>query len=151
MKPLPPIRSLDDVFMALHALDGAARLEADGPWSPSQILEHCAQSIEYSLDGFPVLKPRLVRATIGRLVLRRFLGRGSMSHNRVAPIPGAPPPRAGGDWRSATERLRKAIERFNAHHGACAEHFVYGPVTGEQYARLHAMHLADHFGALRTG
>jgi hypothetical protein len=115
-----------------------------GAWDTHQALVHCAQGIEYSVRGFPRLRSGLIRATVGRLVLSRFLRRGAMSHDLGAVIPGAPEIAPGGSVADAVARLRAAIAEFHAHQGAYAPHFVYGPVTREQYDAIHAMHIEDH-------
>lgn len=128
----------DDVLAALPG----AQVPAGG-WTLGQVLTHCAQSIEFSLSGFPKQKGWLVRSVIGPIVMRRALARGSMSHGLTAEIPGAP---ALGDPtpEQGMSRLKAAIDAFRAHQGPLAPHFAYGPVSREHYEALHAMHLADH-------
>jgi hypothetical protein len=151
MADLQRYSSLPEARAALHKLrESSAASGATPSHGPSlhQVLLHCAQSIEYSLSGYPVMKPALVRATIGRLVLAMFLRRGVMRHNLAAPVPGAPatPAEAAGkdELAAAWTRLFAALDRFDAHTGPTRDHFLYGPVTKEQYARVHAMHLCDH-------
>ena len=45
----------------------------------NQTALHCARSIEYAVQGYPKMKPAFVRATIGKLVLGRFLKSGFMT------------------------------------------------------------------------
>src|SRR5262249_38656059 len=134
----------------LRALDALERDggEVDGPWTLAQVLEHCAQSVECSLRGYPRPRGFLVRRLIGPIVLSRFLRRGSMSHDRADPIPRAPPP---GDRMlpDALAHLRRALAEFQAHEGPVAEHFAFGRVTRAQYEAFHAMHIADHLSAVR--
>lgn len=136
--------SFDDILAAVTADLPAA----PGAWTTAQHVDHCAASIAASVDGFPALKPRLVRATIGRLVKRRFLGRGAMRHDTHAPLPGGapPPPRTLDD---AIASLHAAIERFRSHRGPLAPHPVYGACTADEYERLHALHVADHLRTIR--
>lgn len=117
---------------------------AGWPWA--QVLEHCAQSIEYSIDGFPRLKPGFIRATVGRIVARRFLSRGALSHDLQAEIPGASA-LAEDDPKQALARLQRAVERFEAHDGQLADHFIFGRVDKADYDRLHAMHIENHLSA----
>ncbi len=119
---------------------------AKGRWTTAQHLDHCAASVVASLDGYQALKPWIVRVTIGRLVKRRFLARGAMSHDTFAPLPGGQvlPDRGLAEARAA---LVAAVARFRGHHGPLAPHPVYGACTAGEYERLHAIHVADH---LRT-
>jgi hypothetical protein len=145
--PRVTFASLREAEQQLRALDPASLRSPPGAWTPAQVLQHCAQSIEYSLTGYPVHRAKLFRATVGRLALRKFLGQGYMSHALDGPIPGAPA-LSGGPVADALARLLGAIAALDAHPGPLADHFAYGPVTREQYARVHAMHVADHLGAM---
>jgi len=120
--------------------------EASGGWPWARVLEHCAQSIEYSMDGFPKLKPGFIRATVGRIVAGRFLSRGALSHDLQAAIPGAPA-LTEDDASKALARLQQAVERFEAHDGALADHFIFGRVQKADYDHLHAMHIENHLSA----
>ncbi len=75
------MKTFDQVLARLSTIDQA---EVPGlGWA----LAHCAQSLELSVTGFPTQKPAWFQKTIGRFVLSRFLGKGSMSHDVAAPIP----------------------------------------------------------------
>jgi hypothetical protein len=135
------LASLRDADALLARLDPG--MTPGGSWTLAQTLHHCAESIESSLTGYPKLKPAFVRATIGALVKRRFLGRGAMRHDLTAPLPGGAPP-TDGPVDAAIARLRRAIEAFARYDGALAPHPVYGACTKAEYDALHAMHIADH-------
>ncbi|HUS66870.1 MAG TPA: DUF1569 domain-containing protein [Kofleriaceae bacterium] len=133
--------SFDEV---LAALDGVTDpVPTSGP-----VVAHCAASVTCSVAGYPSLKPAWFRATIGRLVKRRFLRRGTMSHDTGAGLPGEPPISGEMPLGTARAELRAAIARFLAHDGALAPHPVFGDCSKAEYERLHAMHIADHLGAL---
>jgi len=53
MADLLQVRSLDDSLRWLDRLEAAARVTATGAWPMGAVLEHLAQSIEMSMDGFP--------------------------------------------------------------------------------------------------
>ena len=59
-------------------------------WNLSQVLQHLAQSIEFSMQGFPALKGAWFRSSIGSAAFAVFNARGVMSHSLDEPIPGAP-------------------------------------------------------------
>ena len=134
--------TLDELDLHIRDLPGAP-VPAQG-FTLAQALAHCAQSIEYSMTGYPKLRSRLFRATIGPLVKRRFLRAGRMSHDRAAPVPGAPQLAAELALDDARARLRAAIAAFRAHTGALAPHLAYGACTRDDYTTLHALHVEDH-------
>ncbi len=117
-------------------------------WNWSQTLEHCAQSIEFSLQGFPTPKSALFQNTLGAAAFKVFALRGRMSHNLAEPIPGAPTLNAPTpDASAALARLRKSVQDFAIHTGPLHPHFAYGTLTKAQYEQAHAMHLANHLSA----
>ena len=138
---------LDTLLAKLAAQLQAGKLPKPqgGPLTWAQVLNHVAQSIDCSLDGFPKHKSWLFQKVIGRAALRQFLGSGAMRHDRAAGIPGVSA-LVDADAAAALGRLQAAVARFAAHQGPVAAHFAYGAVTKEQYAQLHAMHLRDHLG-----
>src|SRR5258706_10635071 len=91
----PAFESIDAALRTLEQLrTNAPRM--DGAWDLAQVLHHAAQSIEYSLVGFPELKPAWFRASVGSYAFALFNARGQMSHSLDEPIPGAPPLAPGG-------------------------------------------------------
>lgn len=140
------MRTFDEVLAELERVKGGAHTQ--GAWTLPWVLEHCAQSIEYSLSGYPVLRSGLFRATIGRIAKRKFLGSGAMSHDVEAAIAGAPA-LSLTDTNVAADRLTKAIAAFRAHEGSLADHLAYGACSKADYEALHAMHVTDHFQKLR--
>lgn len=114
-------------------------------WDLAQVLHHAAQSIEFSLHGFPEPKPAWFQHTLGRAAFAVFDARGRMSHGHDEPIPGAPPLAAAQPLAGAQQRLLKALADFDAYRGTLAPHFAYGALDKPRYARAHLMHLADHW------
>jgi hypothetical protein len=134
----------------LTRLAQAAALSSAAGWGWAQTLLHCAQSIEYSMTGFPQAKPKLFQRTVGALALTVFSGRGRMSHDLAAPIPGAPAVPAGAEPALALVRLRRAMQEFEQWSGPLQPHFAYGALAKSAYAQAHAMHLADHLSAFEV-
>ncbi|MBV7697775.1 DUF1569 domain-containing protein [Streptomyces sp. TRM70350] len=123
-------------------------LAPGGPWNLSQTLQHCAQTVRYSVTGYPRLKPALFRATAGALAKRLFLRRGAMKHPLGAEIDGAPPLDPDLPATQAAAALADAVALFTGHTGPHAPHPAYGHCTHDEFARLHAMHLAEHLPGL---
>jgi hypothetical protein len=150
MAQRPRFRDLDEASEALAQLSAATRLHAREGWPAARALRHCAQSIEMSMMGFPRLKPAVVRHTVGRFVAWLFLRRGYLGHDITGPIPGAPTIEDSDDDLQAIEELLATIRRFRSFDGTLQPHFVFGRMSKDAYARLHAMHIADHLAVIST-
>lgn len=125
------------------------RPSLSGDWTTAQMLEHVAQSIEYSMLGFPALKPEWFRATVGAAAFQAFRWRGAMNHPLDQPIPGAPDLPASLALDAAVARLLRAMDAFERHTGPLQAHFAYGELDRPDYTQAHLMHLANHWTALR--
>ena len=138
--------TLDAARQAIRGLASGAR--HTGSFSLAQVMEHAAQSIEYSMQGFPAPKSALFQATLGRAAFALFDARGQMNHGLAEPIPGAPGmalPQA-----AAAQRLLAALDAFEAWTGPLAPHFAYGTLDKAAYTRAHLMHLANHWTEVVT-
>ena len=121
-----------------------------GQWTPYQIFSHCAQSVEYSMSGYPEQDSALFQNTVGKLVFSYFTSKGNMSHGLTDPVPGAPPLEVNEDTASALVRLRKALTNFKNYQGKLEPHFSYGQLTKEEFTVAHIMHLNNHLEELKT-
>lgn len=142
--------SFADAEIELARLVQASGLASDAAWTWAQTLVHCAQSIEYSISGFPQSKPAIFQRTIGSAAIGVFSWRGRMTHDLAEPIPGAPLIEAQTDPSQALARLRAAILSFQQWSGPLQPHFAYGALDKAAYERAHAMHLANHFSAFHA-
>lgn len=133
----------------LARLVQARELASSAAWSWAQTLAHCAQSIEFSMSGFPQSKSELFQRTVGSAALGVFAWRGRMTHNLAEPIPGAPALDAASDPAQALTRLRDAVTAFRNWSGPLRPHFAYGALDKPDYELAHAMHLANHLSAFR--
>ncbi len=143
--------SIAEAIARLREIAAAPEIETTGAWSLHQIMVHCRQSIDYSLDGFPKLRPTLLRRTIGSWVGHRFLRRDRLGHRTDRTIPGAPKVKRIGDGRRAVTGLIAALERFAAAEtSATKPHFIFGKLAKEEYERLHVLHVADHLAEVHA-
>lgn len=117
-----------------------------GLWSEAQIYEHLAHSFEFSISKYPSLVPAFIRKTLGRLIFARMRSKGFMASG--SPNPAAPKVREEGDANAVLKRLRNAIKQFEAYSGPMAEHPFFGKLTKDEFAHLHAMHMANHLAFL---
>ena len=123
-----------------------------GAWDLAHVLHHAAQSVEFSMQGFPALKPAWFRSTVGPLAATVFSARGRMNHDLAEPIPGAPdiapgPAPAGGRG----PRHRRLAGLRAVHWRRCAPHFAYGELNKADYTRAHLMHFANHWQEVIDG
>jgi spermidine/putrescine-binding protein len=142
--------SFSDAQRELDRLSKAATLASAARWSWAQTLTHCAQSIEFSLTGFPSPKSALFQNTAGAVAFQVFSWRGRMSHDLAEPIPGAPPLDTSNDVALAMGRLQKSIADFRKRTEPLHPHFAYGALNKPSYERAHAMHLANHLSGFDT-
>lgn len=134
----------------LARLAQVQELASSTAWNWPQTLAHCAQSIEFSMSGFPQSKSDLFQRTVGAAALGVFSWRGRMTHDLAEPIPGAPALEAAADPVQALERLRRAILAFHGWSGPLRPHFAYGALDKKDYELAHAMHIANHLSAFRA-
>lgn len=146
---LNPAPDLPQLLAELQRLD-PSRLRSSGSWSPFKVFNHLAQSIEYSLHGYPAMKSPLFRQTAGRLAFFAFDTAGAMRHNLAEPIPGAPPIAAEGDVVAARMRLLQALAAFADWDGPLQPHFAYGVLDKSQYLQAHIMHVRNHLQDIHT-
>jgi hypothetical protein len=147
---LPKVQNLGQALGWLERLQSARSVSTQGHWPLAAVLEHLAQSIEMSMEGYPEAHSPWFQHTAGAAAFAFFGWRERMSHPLDAPIPGAPPLALQADWRVAAQRLRAAVERFEAHEGALYPHFAYGPLDKRQYRLAHTLHIANHQDEIRV-
>jgi hypothetical protein len=141
---IPKVQSLDDVLRWLDKADTAATMRSTTDWKMRAVLEHLAQSVEMSMEGFPQPKSALFQSTAGAAAFAFFKLRGRMSHGLTEPIPGAQALTQTDDWKPGAARLRAAVRRFQAHSGALQPHFAYGALSHADFALAHTFHFANH-------
>jgi hypothetical protein len=126
-----------------HAPDGKTG------WSLAQIAEHCAQSIDYAITGFPQAKSAFFQSTAGSAAFKVFSWRDKMSHDTSEAIPGAPALQAT-DTDKALAMLKTSIERFEKHTGPLKPHFAYGTLSKEEFTRANVYHIANHLSKIEV-
>ena len=112
-------------------------------WDAARTFHHLAQSVEFSMAGFPEAKSALFQNTVGRLAFSVFSARGSMSHGLTEVIPGETVV-AAGDIQDGIKRLKTSLLVFKSHEQALQPHFAYGTLSKPDYAIAHALHINNH-------
>lgn len=141
------LTSLAQAMAEVDRLSQAQALSSSVEWTWAQTLEHCAQSIEYSMTGYPEPKAAWFQHTVGALAFAAFAARGRMTHGLNEPIPGAKPLSPHMSLDAARARLNQAVASFAAHSGPLKPHFAYGELSKAEYEQAHAMHVANHCSA----
>ncbi|MCB1156760.1 MAG: DUF1569 domain-containing protein [Leptospiraceae bacterium] len=138
-------QNLNDALEELDRLENA-RVNTTGLWSFYQILNHCAELIEFSMTEYPYAGffAFLVRKLYGKIALQKMIKNGYMKSGY--PNPFAPKRREEGDVKQAARRLRNAIFSFRDFSGTFAVHPIFDRMEKETWEKLHAMHIANHFG-----
>jgi hypothetical protein len=142
--------SLKDAEEDLNKLAAANELVSGAAWTWAQTLEHCAQSIEYSVSGIPESKSKLFQNTVGSAAFGVFSWRGRMTHDLAEPIPGSPSLALGTAPEVALARLRASMANFRNWSKPLQPHFAYGTLDKKAYEQAHAMHLANHLSQFRA-
>ncbi len=136
--------TLADAMRELDRLNEAVALDAAANWSWSKTLLHCAQSIDYSISGYPQARSAFFQRTAGAAAFSFFSSRGRMSHSLIEAIPGGATLDANAHADVAVAALRKSVAAFAQFGGALQPHFAYGALSKAEYERAHAMHIANH-------
>jgi len=119
-------------------------IETTGAWEVARTFDHLAQSIEFSMVGFPVQKSSLFQNTAGKLAFSIFQANGRMTHGLDEEIPGEVVETANADPARARTRLLDSLERFESFSGELMPHFAYGNLNKDQYAVAHVLHVNNH-------
>lgn len=139
-------KNLTQIYTVLDELKlSYDKIHVVGAWGIGKILSHCAQSIQYSMDGYPEMKSAFFRGTAGSLAFTFFSLRGKMSHGLEEPIPGATELNPNANYSEGSLELQKAIERFSlAKAEELKPHFAYGTLDKEEYENAHLFHIKNH-------
>ena len=107
---------------------------SNGKWTVAQQLRHLALAINGSLRGYPQHKGACIAALLRCLVLRGWIRKGRMTHDRYAGIPGIDEP-IDCPLPEAVDELVAAIDRVLAHDGELQPHFVRMALTFRRSVR----------------
>lgn len=123
-------------------------LASTGAWSVFRIFSHLAQSIEYSIIGYPEARPAWFRATLGPAAFFAFETVDAMRHGLDEPIPGAPALALEGDAATAISELIDSLRKFDGYAGPLQPHFAYGALSKQEYLAAHSMHVRNHLSEI---
>lgn len=141
--------TIESALGKLAALQGRVVIST-GEWSAFQVFRHLAQSIQYSMDGFPEHKPEWFQNTVGQWAFSAFAMKGAMHHDLSEPIPGEPRWEVEGDVQSALLHLDTTLRMFAVYEGPLQPHFAYGTLAKQDYIAAHVMHLNNHLSQIQV-
>jgi hypothetical protein len=120
------------------------QLLSHGKWSAAHIFSHNAQSINYSMAGFPKKKGPVFQTLLGKPAFAVFSAWGEMHHGLAEPIPGAYAIEDDIPLDSAIDELLASIAIFTAYTDALKPHFAYGELNKADYESAHVLHFLNH-------
>lgn len=129
----------------------ASTFSTTGQWNAIQVFHHLAQSVEYSMQGYPEHKPEWFKHSLGSIAFSVFSTRKQMSHTLNEAIPGAPELPNSGELSSAIQRFKISLTDFSEYTGQLEEHFAFGKLNKADYEKAHAMHFFNHLDEFAVG
>ncbi|MFZ6658480.1 DUF1569 domain-containing protein [Undibacterium sp. TJN19] len=141
--------SVAEIQVRLLALQPEKLVSKTG-WPPYKVFVHLAQSIEYSMTGYPEIKSAVFQQTAGSAAFYAFSVAGAMTHSLTEPIPGAPVIAETGKVSDAIAMVITALQKFEKHVGEIKPHFAYGSLSKAEFAQAHVMHIENHLKAIDT-
>ena len=143
--PLTIENLLSQVERLINANDiNNSLMTSSQDWNLHQIFTHCAQSIEYSMIGYPLHKSEFFKQTLGSVAFSLFAAKGRMTHNLSEAIPGAPLLKSQPYFLESLKRLQHSLIDFQNHTGELKPRFAYGKLSKPEYALAHIMHFNNH-------
>jgi hypothetical protein len=150
-------RAIDDL---LDAADRCAEVWNDpvapGKWSPAQILEHVARSIEDSAKDMHGEPSRMMQVPaplrfLPRIVFRRVLRTGSLFKAKTnAGMNPEAGPASPAEGRERMESAWKELVKGRQSLQGPARSRIFGTVPGDQYVRFQALHARHHIPQFPT-
>jgi hypothetical protein len=119
-------------------------IESAGQWSAYKVFMHCAESVDYSIAGYPKHNSTMFKKTVGKMAFSAFSAKRKMSHNLAEEIPGTDSIANTGNVAEALKHLKMSLLKFEAFSGDLQAHFAYGELTKPEYEVAHAMHFLNH-------
>ncbi len=135
-------RSLDDIQADVEALDGSA-IRTTGNWTAAQIVQHVADVITLSVDGFG-FKLALLLRVLGRLLRSHALSKPMRPGFNVPPAMRARLPSDQLPFEQAVASFRETIGRAKSERMTKASPLL-GAMTHEEWEQLHCRHAEMHF------
>jgi hypothetical protein len=137
-------KSLQEVLADAERLS-AGKTRTLGNWSPGQIFVHLAKSFDGSIDGLNMKFPWYLRM-MARLMKGKLL-KGPMPPGFKLPEGARSVEPAPTSTEEGLAALRAAVAR-QEHETKRAPSPIFGPITPEEWAKIHLIHSNLHMSFL---
>lgn len=146
-KQLENAKTLGDLAVIIERMSSMeSNFSIEGPWSIGTVFSHCAQSIRYSISGYPEMKSAIFRGTLGNIAFSIFSLRGKMRHGLEEPIPGGEKLEFKIPFLNGKKELIEAMSYFESTKTEDLKpHFAYGALSKKDYDTAHVLHIKNHF------
>ena len=136
-------RKLDAVLADAGRMERAETRTTVGNWTAAQNVQHIAEAVDRSIDGFEKLAPEEIRR---QAIPRRdeMLKDGFPAGILIPPDMQDSLPEPTVTWEEALENLRRAVARTET-EAMNADHPFLGPMSHKQWGQFHCRHAELHF------
>jgi hypothetical protein len=143
----PPRRQVRYLTLS-SILDDAAFLanhqhQTVGNWNLAQILQHLADAMNYSIDGFPFKVNPVIRLIVKTFYKKRLIESDMPSGVKLPKRAETFLPKDTISVSDALANLKAAIARFETEDPTAMNPFL-GKLTREEWIRVHLNHAALH-------
>jgi hypothetical protein len=138
--------SLDEIVTDVERLAACKELRSLGNWSPGQVLQHLATTMNGSIDGFPNFVPAPMKLLLRVFMKRRFLTKPMPPGFQLPKKAGTLHPRAT-KWDAALANFREAMRRLKSETRR-SPHPAFGPMTADEWEKIHCRHSELHLSFL---
>jgi hypothetical protein len=133
--------TIDDMLADVEKLAASPTTRTLGNWPLEQLLMHLAGAMNGSIDGIRAKAPWWIRL-VGKFIKGRILKNGtSPGFNLPREVESKFFPSASRE--DAFDAFRKAVGRIRS-ESMTSPHPVFGPMTTDEWTKLHLHHAAMH-------
>jgi hypothetical protein len=144
--------TIDDLLKEVERIETAdkeGRLQAQGTWTPGQVLGHVAAWINYGYDGYPMKPPPWIVRLLLRWQVKKYLRDGMPSGVRIPKVEAGTYGIEVLTLPEGAAQLRRAVERLRAGEPAKFDSPAFGPMTPEDRIQFNLRHAELHLSFLQ--
>lgn len=141
----PELKNFDEVLAYAERLHQNG-YDRTGKWDLAQVLDHLTYFMNGALGGYTFKVPWIIKALLGKPVLRSILSKKRMKRGVFTPQKPLPAP--GGDEAASLARFRDIVQRTINHQGEFQPSPFFGKLTRDEALELNLIHCRHHLGYL---